>query len=535
MTPHLRTLLRTGGVALGATSIYLLWLLAPLIIPTHNAVYHWSGPPAKLFLPPTVDFCAFWLLLTSVFVLTQTPGRARRVVWCGTIAFTPWIAIKNGTAIANVRPNHAMSLALLGMALFAFLFSLAIWRPAFEERFEQAVRITSTLFLLTAISGVLSLCAVAWFGWQARLLNAKLTLHHAHGEPTHEGRPRIIWIVFDELSHQQVYEHRFPGLRLPAFDALAAQATVFTHTIPAGIRTALILPSLMTGMPVDEIRSSSDGRSLSIHNSTAAAWQPFNDCDTVFQDALDLNYGTGVAGWYIPYCRILPDVLDRCFWIFGEVVSNGAFPRETLRSNLMTPLMMFAGSGLGYRFASLFHQVPDISKLDAEQHIFDYMALESAADRILEDRSAGFALIHLPVPHPGGIYDRRTGRFATKHSSYLDNLALADELLGHIRSKLERTGEWDASTIVLMGDHSWRTELIWRDSPGWTEEEQIASHGGQFDDRPAYVVKLPEQHIGARIDEPFAALNTRRLFDALLAQKIRSKEELSVWALQGGH
>ena len=49
------------------------------------------------------------------------------------------------------------------------------------------------------------------------------------------GRPRVIWILFDELSYQQVYERRLPGLQLPAFDALAAQATVFTHAVPAGI------------------------------------------------------------------------------------------------------------------------------------------------------------------------------------------------------------------------------------------------------------------------------------------------------------
>jgi hypothetical protein len=45
-------------------------------------------------------------------------------------------------------------------------------------------------------------------------------------------------------------------------------------------------------------------------------------------------------------------------------------------------------------------------------------------------------------------------------------------------------------------------------------------------------VKLPDQHTGARIDAPFAAMDTRKLFDALLMQKIRSKEDLSAWAKQ---
>ena len=119
-------------------------------------------------------------------------------------------------------------------------------------------------------------------------------------------------------------------------------------------------------------------------------------------------------------------------------------------------------------------------------------------------------------------------------SDYLDNLALTDVFLKHVRSTLEQSGQWDSSTIVVMADHSWRTKLMWEETPEWTTEEQMASRGGQFDDRPAYVVKLPEQHMGARIDAPFSAVNTRKLFDAILAQRIRSKEELSAWAIQSG-
>lgn len=117
------------------------------------------------------------------------------------------------------------------------------------------------------------------------------------------------------------------------------------------------------------------------------------------------------------------------------------------------------------------------------------------------------------------------------NSDYIDNLALADKCLAHIRSKLEQNGQWDSSTIVVMGDHSWRTKLFWMTSRDWTPEEQAASRG-EFDDRPAYLVKLPDQKSGTRIDVPFDALNTRRLFDELLAHRIGSSQELSVWVKQ---
>jgi Sulfatase len=529
-------LLRSAVVALGVSSIYLIALVGPLVTLEHSSVYHWSGSASELFVPAVLDFCVFWLLTTVVLELTQAPGRLHRAVWCGMIFFTPWITLKNWAYFRDAAANHWVSILLFGMGTLAVLLPLIFWRPAFEKKFEQVEGLASTLLLFTGLMGAVVLCQAAWFGWQARSLNAELPLHSArYGESAHAGRPRIIWILFDELSYQQVYERRFAGLQLPSFDALASEATVFTHTIPAGIMTDRVLPSLMTGKPVNAIRSSADGRRLFLHSSVSGAWGQFDEHDTVFQDALNLNYRTGVAGWYNPYCRILPDVLDRCFWTFSLPAQNTMIPRTALRSNLMMPALHVAGVGLTYRLASLFLHFPDRTEFYATQHISDYVSLEQAADRILDDPSTGFSLIHLPVPHPSGIYDRVTGRFATRHSSYLDNLALADKLLGHIRSKLEQSGQWNGATIVVMGDHSWRTQLMWKNSLEWTEEEQRASQGGEFDDRPAYVVKLADQRVGARFDGPFAAVNTRRLFDGLLSQQIRSVEDLSAWAKRVGN
>lgn len=526
--------LRAIGVALGVTSIYLLWLLGPLVTSTHESIYHWDGSPSQLFVAPILDFCAFWLLLSLVLIFAR--GRLRIAIWFALIGLTPWVYLKNWYYVTHSYIPHWLSLLVLGLGLAVFPVLLALWRSKFAERFEQLEKFAATLFIFAGFYGIVILSQYAWLGWQARSLNTELPLHNAVRErPAEAGRPRVIWILLDELSYQQVYERRLPGLQLPAFDALAAQATVFTHTVPAGIQTEEVIPSLLTGEPVDRIRASSDGRQLSIHNSHTDAWQGFDEHDTVFQDALNLNYSTAVAGWYNPYCRILPDVLDRCFWTFAYPADNTMAPRASLRSNLFNPWMRFFGDGLGKRVASslLNYSVPE--DITAEQHLADYVALADAADRMLKDPSASFVLIHMPIPHPCGIYDRRNSRFSLTNSNYLDNIALADRFLQHVRSELEQSGQWDASTIIVMADHSWRTKLIWEAMPEWTKEEQIASGGGQFDDRPAYIVKLPGQHTGDRIDAPFAALNTRRLFDAVLAQKIQSKEQLSAWAaMQSG-
>jgi len=138
-------------------------------------------------------------------------------------------------------------------------------------------------------------------------------------------------------------------------------------------------------------------------------------------------------------------------------------------------------------------------------------------------------LLHMPIPHWPGIYNRRTASFATSNPDYLDNLALCDEYLGHVRKELEQNGTWDSTTLVLMGDHSWRISR----GAGLSPEERAATDGGQFDDRPAYIVKLAHQNTPARIDTQFAALRTRDLFDNLLTGRISTSRQLASWAQQG--
>jgi arylsulfatase A-like enzyme len=162
-------------------------------------------------------------------------------------------------------------------------------------------------------------------------------------------------------------------------------------------------------------------------------------------------------------------------------------------------------------------------------HRLDYQELLVAGDKLLEDRSATFVLLHMPIPHGPGIYDRRTASFATSNPSYLDNLALCDGYLAHVRKELEQNGTWDSTTLVLMGDHSWRITS----GADLAPEERAASDGGQFDDRPAYIVKLAHQTTPARIDTQFAALRTRDLFDNLLTGRISTSQQLASWAQLG--
>jgi hypothetical protein len=183
-----------------------------------------------------------------------------------------------------------------------------------------------------------------------------------------------------------------------------------------------------------------------------------------------------------------------------------------------------------FYFMNRLH-IPLPKVLLRQSQIDDYLDLETHSQELLRDRSYGFVLLHLPVPHPRGIYDRHTGKFTTANSSsYNDNLALANKCLAGIRQTLEQTGQWDSSTVIVMGDHSWRTKQLWKPFNVWTQEDELASHGGQYDPRPVYLVKLPSQTAAAHIDAPFHTVNTRNLFDAIMTHQINTPTDLAAWA-----
>ena len=338
----------------------------------------------------------------------------------------------------------------------------------------------------------------------------------------------MIWIVLDGLSYDQVFEHRFPGLKLPAFDALAAQATVFTQVVPAGIATDEVVPALLTGRPIEKIASSPDG-ALLLPDPAIDEWSAFRQHATVFQDALDSGYQTGIAGWYNPYCRIMPAVLSRCIWSDSTWLINGSSPGDTLANYTLGILDALLGNAT---LSKLFGSSVSLQNRRTAGQITDYQNLLTAGDRLLGDPSANFILLHMPFPHPPGYFNRDTGFLTTERRSYLDNLALVDQHVAHVRALLEKSGEWNTSTVLMMGDHSWRTALIWKHAGFWTQEEERASPGGHFDARPAYLVKCSGQESGQRLESPFHALSTRQLLDAVFAKQIQNADDLRRWVLQ---
>jgi hypothetical protein len=520
---------------MGFDTLFFMWIIKPAVEPQQEALYHWSSPAWNFFLPVTIDFLALWLVLVLLLLAARVPGRLRAAIWGGLLFFTPWFVGQTLHALVLTPTTHQLDRILFLAACVATAWLILRWRPSFNHRLDRVIETASTIVVFAGIFGFFLLTQLAFRGWQSSRTMRRQALHHAQAAATIQPH-RIIWVVLDELSYQQTYEHRFPGLQLPAFDALAANATVFTHAQPFDIYTEVVLPGLFAGKPFDAMRTTPTVE-LSVHNALTGKWQNFQQHDTVFQDALNAGYSTAITGWYNPYCRIISAVLDSCYWTYRSP-SNLMQPSDSILTNTLDPLKLLtwmvlnvAPAHVRVYFMRRLH-IPEEKVSITQGHIDDYKDLAARSNKLLRDRSYGFILLHLPVPHPWGIYDRHTGKFITTGSSYINNLALADKCLANIRQTLEQTGQWDSSTVVVMGDHSWRTKQLWHlphPGYGWAKEDDIASHGGQYDPRPVYIVKFPGQTTGTRIDTPYSTVNTRKLFDNIMSHQLTNAADLTAW------
>ena len=506
-------------------------VFAPYLSLQHTFFYHLNGSPSEMLVACLLNIAFVWAVCAAVLWIADRVPRLRAVLWALFLSLLPLLVARDIAALLGSPLPGPVTAVLALLCPLGLVASVLLYRKLLRPQRERIYDRVCAVAALVSLSWFLTLgqfCyyAVAMHGMnKPRSLHSSLPVNGAKWDTERE-HSRVIWIIFDELGYDQTFARRPKDLRLPAFDTLAAESTVFTDAVAPGDFTEQVIPALMMGEPARKIYFTTTG-SLLYQNDAKSRWERFDPKDTVFADALRAGDRTGVVGWHNPYCRLLSPVLDRCYWSSrSDSTTSYADGALSLVGNVLAPGRHF--------LLSLEH--PDEVDQAAEQrrvadlHITDVKQLLPAADRLLADSSIDFALIHLPIPHPAGIYDRRRMNFTDAgHVSYVDNLALADRVLASFRDTLLAHDEWDSSTVVLMGDHAWRTKLLWAGGDEWTAEDQEASHGGAFDPRPVYVVKLPDQHAGARVDVSFATLRTRELLDEVMEGRLKTPAELRRW------
>jgi hypothetical protein len=321
--------------------------------------------------------------------------------------------------------------------------------------------------------------------------------------------PLLVWVIFDELSYDQVYGHRASGLALPHFDGLRSESTVFSDAQPIGERTVNVLPSLLSGHTVDDYRFTFDNR-LKVHDLGQHGFHRLDGAGTVFADAQREGWRTAAVGWYNPYCTLYAGAIDDCYWMNLDLTDGGMVQGASFWQNVYKPLRE-----LGEQVVTPERQQRELCSDEVRQRTRTYIDLEQHAAQVLQTDQADFIFLHLPVPHSPNIWSRTRDDYAQGcGSSYVDSLALADRELGSILTTLESSPRWKDTTVIVEGDHSWRTYL-WKDGPDWTDEDAQASRAG-FDPRPAVIIHLAGQTQAQVNATPWSLLNVHTVVEQVI-------------------
>jgi hypothetical protein len=363
-------------------------------------------------------------------------------------------------------------------AIWAALLLLLLLK--FPRWYRRLIRVGDAVGIFFAVFALFSITQLLWV---ARWKPGPQQLHAAWETSPQPPRqhPLVVWIVFDELSYDQVFEHRAHDLELPNFDALRNLSTTFTNVQPIGRKTVRIIPSLLSGQVVEDFRYKFDNRFL-VHDTGQRGFHALNGSGTIFHDAQQNGWRTAVVGWYNPYCGIYGDAIDDCYWMNLDRLDGMMAQRDSFWRNTYSPLQQVVREIKAPARADR-----DSCNNDVRQRLKTHLDLQQHAFQLLKTDQADFVFLHMSLPHSPNVWSRIDDRYTDIcDSSYLDNLALTDRVLGGVLQTLQASPRWKDTTLIVQGDHGWRIDL-WNWLPAWTDEDDAASHG-VFDPRPALLV-----------------------------------------------
>jgi len=496
-------MLKKLGQCLGLASILLVMSYGDLLGGGYDARMHVPFALHAIVWAQLTDIVLLGLLL---FAVLGPLSRTQAYPWVRlllTITVPPYVILLTRSEISlAVTKNLVLLLAIVWTA-----FVLLLW-ARFKDAYRKLMRVGE---FVAAILTVFCLCSMLQLLWILRWKPGP----HQHTatwatttQPPRE-HPRLVWIVFDELSYDQVFEDRADGLALPNFDALRSESTAFTDAQPIGDHTVKILPSLLSGHVIDNYKFTFDNR-LQVHDQGTHGYAPLDGSGTVFADAQANGWRTAAVGWYNPYCTMYAGAIDDCYWMNLDRMDGPMAQDASFWANVWSPLKQ-----TGERIVWPARADEDICTYGVRQRTKTYEALQEHAVQVLESDQADFVFLHLPVPHSPAIWNRARGAYAQScGGSYLDGLALADRELGAVMATLKSSPRWKDTTLIVQGDHSWRLWL-WNDQPGWTAEDRAASQSG-FDPRPAVMVHHAGQTRADEVTTPWSLINVHAVIEQVL-------------------
>jgi hypothetical protein len=485
--------------AWGFASILLLPNYIDLTSPAGDERMRFPSVLTKLALAHLIDLLIVAAVFAALTAWLRSFSAWPKLRW-GLMALLPVVSFLRNL---NVFPFDIPNAVVFALSILwpAILILLILKTPRFAAQLCKFGSSLLTGFAIFALVMTWQLVQVTRWQPGPQAFSAAI--------PTQPpSKPRLVWILFDELAYKPVFETRDPSLNLPNFDRLRSESTLFTDMTPIGYRTTRVVPGMQLGRVVTDVEYTSDNRYL-IQTEDNPHWHTFNANASLFGMAKQHGLTTSIVGWYISYCPVFSGIATDCYWSNDDAQDRGpTMLSASLAENVWVPLRVMMEQAVSPRLAW-----DDEAKWNAEGHIASVQDVSQHALDTIANSQADVIYLHLPTPHPPAFWDRKNAKFAVG-GSYLDSLDYTDRLLGQILDVLQAQPRWAATTLIVQGDHSWRTQM-WRPLPGWSAEDERISQGGQWDPRPVLLIHSPGQQNAVTVTQPTSVMHVH---DVVAAQ-----------------
>ncbi len=261
----------------------------------------------------------------------------------------------------------------------------------------------------------------------------------------------VIALLFDELSFAYVYDNEEVSARYPALRQLAGTATQYLHATAPGHETLVSLPGYLAVRRFDDVKVEG-GRLVQFDGSGAAAAFSARRPDALFAAARRLGFHTEMAGYYLPYCDLLGDLVDTCrsLSFYNVARLNDSFsPADAIRTTLVLwPRQFPFGLLKNPPFARLQRGLVD--------------ATAAFAQRALPAGPPVFRFVHFSIPHlpfvftPDGFAPPANPLRTEPDEAYVAQIGYVDRLVGALVTRLKAAGAFDRSTLIVFSDHGFR-------------------------------------------------------------------------------
>jgi hypothetical protein len=461
------------GFALSATFFY------PLASALDSDPYYlqWQGmhsveaAVALLGLTP--------ILATLIYLVWSRTGRGATVALALIAAF-PLLSLGAGLSRQLPVAEHLRVLWEIAAIRYAIPAGVAlgfaaafIARPALLDRWLRRVLLTLSPVGLVVVKTLLATAMHA---------GPMVTRDAVPSAPAGAGCPSVVAFLFDELSFSYLYEGTSIRADYPNIRAFAERATNYLDVRVPGERTLIAVPSFLAGRPYDAVRL--EGNQLAYEAGSDRGQISAQDAGRLFTTARTAGFSPEVAGYYLSYCDLLGASVDLCrsFSFYNAAgVAEGRFnPWHAVATTLILWPRQFP---LG-----LFKNPP----YGALQRDIVARTREFAVRPLPSDRSV-FRYVHFSIPHLPFVFgpDRYDPPFdplrQRPDTAYANQVRYVDHLFGELLRDLGPSGALERTTVVLFGDHGFRSGGLEEDvrrvpfivrRPGQTTRTDVAERIG---------------------------------------------------------